>query len=92
MNISELAATLQFERDSNHGDMLTFAQIEKARAFVADEVRKRTAELEAALAPFARMADSYDDQPAAHVVASRGGTILGVYDLRAAKAALQKPE
>lgn len=49
---------------------------------------KRIAELEAALGPFASMSDSYDDDPAAHVIASKRGTILSVYDLRIAKASI----
>lgn len=54
------------------------------------KARARIAELEAALAPFARMAGSYEADPAAHVVASKGGTIISAYDLRDAAVALRK--
>lgn len=52
-----------------------------------DAKNQYIANLEAALVPFARMSDSYDDEPASHVIASKRGTILSVYDLRLAKAA-----
>jgi hypothetical protein len=51
---------------------------------------ERIAALEAALKPFAEMAESYEGERAAHVVASKGGTIISVYDLRDAAALLQK--
>ncbi len=47
---------------------------------------ERIAELEAALKPFAAMSGSYTHMHGAHVVASRGGTILDVNDLRRAAA------
>lgn len=50
---------------------------------------RRIAELEAALAPLARLADSYgDSEPSARVVVSKGGAILSICDLRAARALL----
>ena len=44
--------------------------------------------LRAALKPFAVASDSYDGEAPAHVVASKGGAIVSVYDLRIAKAVL----
>ena len=59
-------------------------------AIISRDELSRIAELEAALEPFASMSDSYDDDPAAHVIASKRGTILSVYDLRIAKASITK--
>ncbi len=61
-----------------------------ADATMSDQ--RRIFELEAALQPFAAMAESYRDDPAAFVIASKGGTIISVYDLREAAALLQKPK
>lgn len=56
---------------------------------VPDPRDKRIAELEVALLPFADMAESYEGERASFVVASKGGTIVSVYDLRVAAKALQ---
>jgi hypothetical protein len=57
------------------------------RAAMADaqkvcDLTTRVAGLEAALRPFAQMAESYADERASLVVASKGGTIVSVYNLR----------
>lgn len=49
---------------------------------------KRVAILEAALRPFADAAESYKNDPAAFVIASNGGTIVSVYNLRDAASVL----
>jgi hypothetical protein len=47
------------------------------------------AELEAALKPLADLADSFEGERASFVVASKGGVILSVYDLRHARDVLK---
>jgi len=72
-------------------DQAIAGTIEEMTWVAKQEVAKREeriAELEAALAPFARASDSYDAKEPAHVIAAEAGAILSVYDLRVAKAAL----
>ena len=52
---------------------------------VAPQAYDRIVQLEAALEPFARMAESYEDERASFVIASKGGTIVSVYNLREAE-------
>lgn len=66
---------------------LKATQAERDRAQKAcEQMGKRIVEMQAALAPFARMSGSYPHMHGAHVIASRGGTILDVNDLRRAAA------
>lgn len=55
-----------------------------------ENLMQRVKELKAAIEPFARMSESYPEKGGAHVIASKGGTIIQVSDLRVAHDALTK--